>query len=99
MLYWTANLLQAEGGDSAVQPGELNPANRLRNQFNFSERGAQTTWYPLKQRGTSTDLPKIEEASSSCSQWEIYEAYAADYKQQRRQVNFSVETSEMLHMA
>ena len=80
------NPLQAEGGDAAIQIDGSSPAKRLRNQFNFSERGAQTIWYPLKQRGTCTDLPEIEEASGSCSQWEIYDAYAADQKQQRQQV-------------
>jgi len=70
-----------EGGDAA---------KRLRNQFNFSERGAQTTYFPPRERETSTDSPETAEAVGACSHWEIYDAYVADQKLQRQQARLSL---------
>ena len=80
--------LQAEPGTAETgKVGEAaDPAKRLRNQFNFSERGAQTTYFQPRERETSTDTPETVEASGTCSHWEIYDAYVADQKMQRQQV-------------
>lgn len=74
--------LQANAGTDASNNGK-----RLRNQFNFSERGIQTVFYLPRERGTNTEDPESAEAAGTCSRWEIYDAYSADQKQQRQQVN------------
>ena len=80
--------LQAEPSTAESSKGgeAADPAERLRNQFNFSERGAQTTYFQLRERETSTDTPETVEASGTCSHWEIYDAYVADQRMQRQQV-------------
>eukprot|EP00040_Diaphanoeca_grandis_P013348 m.67440 g.67440 ORF g.67440 m.67440 type:complete len:733 (-) comp23813_c0_seq2:225-2423(-) len=50
----------------------------LRNQFNFSERASQTFNATTKERGIMTVPPPRSNFSSSCTQWEIYDAYVAD---------------------
>ena len=77
--------LQLLQNDSTADTGHK--GKRLRNQFNFSERGIQTTFYPPRERGTNTELPEMAEASGTCSQWDIYDAYDADLLQQRQQVS------------
>lgn len=57
----------------------------LRNQFNFSERGAQTAAYPPRERGTSTEPLPVTTVGGSTSQWVAYDAYAADQERQRTQ--------------
>ena len=74
---------KAEGGTA---PDGAAPARQLRNQFNFSERGAQTLYYGMRARGTDTEMPPTAEMSGGCSHWEIYDAYIADQQQLRLQV-------------
>ena len=78
---------QEASNEAGAGVAEAMPQKRLRNQFNFSERGVQTAYFPPKERGTGTDLPENDESSGSCSQWEIYDAYIADQKLQRQQAN------------
>ena len=85
-VWW--NVVKAEPSTAKSGRGAeaADPAKRLRNQFNFSERGAQTTYFQPQERETSTDAPETAEASGTCSRWEIYDAYVADQKLQRQQV-------------
>lgn len=80
-LFSIHSILQGDAATDATSNGK-----RLRNQFNFSERGIQTTFYPPRERGTNTEVPEIAEASGTCSQWEIYDAYVADQLMQKQQV-------------
>lgn len=57
----------------------------LRNQFNFSERGAQTAAQPPRDRGTNTEPLPITTVGGSTSQWVVYDAYVADQDRQRAQ--------------
>ncbi len=41
-------------------------SRQLRNQFNFSERAAQTTNYPLRDRETFTEPPPTATISGAC---------------------------------
>lgn len=75
--------LQAE--DGAENEGTA-AARLLRNQFNFSERGAQTSYFAPKERSISTETPPTAETSGACSSWEIYDSYLQDQRQQRQQV-------------
>lgn len=41
-------------------------SRQLRNQFNFSERAAQTTNFPMRDTGTYTEPPPTATASGKC---------------------------------
>ncbi|KAK9827830.1 hypothetical protein WJX74_004397 [Apatococcus lobatus] len=54
----------------------------LRNQFNFSDRAAQTAVQPPRDRGTATEPPPTASTTGSCSMWQIYDAYIEDQERQ-----------------
>ncbi|KAF5835756.1 flagellar outer dynein arm intermediate chain 1 [Dunaliella salina] len=58
-------------------------SRQLRNQFNFSDRAAQTINYPLKDRETFTEPPPTRTIQGSCTQWGIYDEYIKDLERQR----------------
>mmetsp|Transcript_22365 Transcript_22365/g.26943 ORF Transcript_22365/g.26943 Transcript_22365/m.26943 type:complete len:668 (+) Transcript_22365:178-2181(+) len=68
--------------DAVANPDE---SKALRNQFNFSERAAQTQNNPARDRSTSTEPPPTASFNASCTQWEIYDAYMEDMERQRQQ--------------
>lgn len=53
-------------GDEDDAPDD---SRQLRNQFNFSERAAQTLNFPLRDRDTFTEPPPTATVSGSCTQW------------------------------
>lgn len=61
-------------------------AKGLRNQFNFSERGAQTMLFMPKHRALQVDTPPVADASGECSAWGVYDTYMQDQAQQHHQV-------------
>jgi len=50
-----------------------------RNQFNFSERAAQMYSAGHKSRVVSTVPPETADAGGSMTQWQLYDAYVAEY--------------------
>jgi len=52
--------------------------NPLRNQFNFSERAAQTKNSVLRERGWTTEPPACTPFAATVTQWEIYDQYQKD---------------------
>mmetsp|Transcript_48962 Transcript_48962/g.116426 ORF Transcript_48962/g.116426 Transcript_48962/m.116426 type:complete len:664 (-) Transcript_48962:112-2103(-) len=68
--------------------------NPLRNQFNFSERAAQTKNPVLRDRGWSTEPPPTSSFCETVTQWEIFDQYQREIeaskekedKQKTRQV-------------
>jgi len=52
--------------------------NPLRNQFNFSERAAQTKNPLLRERGWTTEPPPTTGFRDTVTQWAIYDQYMAD---------------------
>ena len=59
-----AELDEAANDKSGGEEGEgPDDSKQLRNQFNFSERAAQTTNYPLRDRETYTEPPPTETVS------------------------------------
>ncbi|GAX72654.1 hypothetical protein CEUSTIGMA_g110.t1 [Chlamydomonas eustigma] len=71
-------------GDKNMDESEApDDSKQLRNQFNFSERAAQTTNYPLRDRETYTEPPPTATVSGSCTQWEIYDEYIKDLERQK----------------
>ena len=55
----------------------------LKNQFNYCERASQTFNNPLRDRTAMTEPPPIITFSSTATQWEIYDAYAEELRQQQ----------------
>lgn len=69
----------AAAGATPLAPSTPPPTeHRLLNQFLFNDRVAQTSYDQRREKGTITEPPGITNASGSCSQWEIYDAYMAD---------------------
>ncbi|KAK9796666.1 hypothetical protein WJX73_002635 [Symbiochloris irregularis] len=72
---------EAAVGTSAEEGADPNTV--LRNQFNFSERGAQTASHPPRERGTNTEAPPVVSVGGSTSHWVAYDAYLADQERQK----------------
>jgi dynein intermediate chain 1 len=51
-----------------------------KNQFNYSERAAQTFNNVLKSRGVATEPPPVVQFTATVTQWDIFDAYMTDYK-------------------
>lgn len=58
-----------------------------RNQFNYTERAAQTFVPQTKTRVISTEPPHTTQASGSMSQWSIYDAYMAEFERLQAAAN------------
>ncbi|KAJ3325316.1 cytoplasmic dynein with WD40 domain [Boothiomyces sp. JEL0866] len=50
----------------------------VRNQFNYSERAAQTVNNPFRERSTNTEPPPQRPFSATVNQWSIYDDYMED---------------------
>ena len=59
------------------------PKKALRNQFNFSERAAQTANNPYRQRQVQTVEPPRLDVCLTANQWTIYDAYQKDLARQQ----------------
>lgn len=57
---------------------ETHTVDNDKNQFNYSERAAQTFNYPLRERGMCTEPPPVSHFSSAVTQWEIYDCYMGE---------------------
>ncbi|KAI8853975.1 WD40-repeat-containing domain protein [Chytridium lagenaria] len=62
------------------QEDEKRPKGPLRNQFNFSERAAQSTNNPYRERSTNTEPPPQKVFSYTVNQWSIFDAYLEDFQ-------------------
>ena len=71
--------LDDEGASATVS------AKQLRNQFNFTDRGAMTTHGLQRTHSTMTEAPPTATASGSCTCWEIFDAFIDDQERQRQQ--------------
>lgn len=63
--------------DEYVQ--DEDPFEIRKNQFNYSERAAQTFNSPLRERHISTKLPAVVSFTGGVSQWDIYDNYMQKY--------------------
>ena len=66
-----------ENGEELVDADDNEESGK--NQFNYSERAAQTFNNPLRERGVSTEPPPVVDFGATLTQWEIYDFYMADY--------------------
>ena len=67
----------------ARESGAADGGPKIQNQFNYSERAAQTLNHPPRDRETMTDPPPRLNFNGSVSQWEIHDAYVEDIKRQQ----------------
>jgi dynein intermediate chain 1 len=51
----------------------------MRNKFNYNAREAQTANLVTRERGVSTEPPPSDTIRGEVTQWEIFDAYMADY--------------------
>lgn len=68
----------AEAGDDFDLGVDVQETGK--NQFNFSERAAQTFNNALRKRGVATSPPPVATYSALVSQWDIYDSYMTDYQ-------------------
>jgi len=68
--------------ENGKEGGEDDLFENRKNQFNYSERAAQTFNNPLRERYVSTKPPAVVNFSGTVSQWDIYDRYMGDYAMQ-----------------
>merc|ERR1711991_892339 len=78
--------LRKEAQQEAIEAGEDVSGDDApktgKNQFNYSERAAQTFNNTLRSRGVATEPPPAVQFFATVTQWEIYDSYMTDYKKQ-----------------
>lgn len=76
--------LRREAAAEAAEAGEedimADAPKTGKNQFNYSERAAQTFNNPVRNRSVSTEPPPIGNFKATATQWDIYDAYMQDMK-------------------
>eukprot|EP00931_Biecheleriopsis_adriatica_P115177 TRINITY_DN909_c0_g1_i3.p1 TRINITY_DN909_c0_g1~~TRINITY_DN909_c0_g1_i3.p1 ORF type:complete len:689 (+),score=169.86 TRINITY_DN909_c0_g1_i3:48-2069(+) len=70
-----------EDFDPPENEKEMPVKNPLRNQFNFSERAAQTRNPILRERAWTTEPPPTTGYAGSVTQWEIFDLYMAEIEE------------------
>jgi len=79
-----ADRLRKEAAQEAAEAGEedieADAPKAGKNQFNYSERAAQTFNNNMRHRGVATEPPPVISFSATVTQWDIYDAYMADLK-------------------
>eukprot|EP00633_Aureoumbra_lagunensis_P008834 CAMPEP_0197315264 /NCGR_PEP_ID=MMETSP0891-20130614/37417_1 /TAXON_ID=44058 ORGANISM="Aureoumbra lagunensis, Strain CCMP1510" /NCGR_SAMPLE_ID=MMETSP0891 /ASSEMBLY_ACC=CAM_ASM_000534 /LENGTH=561 /DNA_ID=CAMNT_0042804125 /DNA_START=324 /DNA_END=2009 /DNA_ORIENTATION=- len=76
-----------ENGDNG-EDGADNLFENRKNQFNYSERAAQTFNNGYRERCIATQPPAVINFSSTVSQWEIFDKYMHDYATQINEQDF-----------
>eukprot|EP00636_Phaeomonas_parva_P014783 CAMPEP_0118873914 /NCGR_PEP_ID=MMETSP1163-20130328/15537_1 /TAXON_ID=124430 /ORGANISM="Phaeomonas parva, Strain CCMP2877" /LENGTH=680 /DNA_ID=CAMNT_0006809237 /DNA_START=42 /DNA_END=2084 /DNA_ORIENTATION=+ len=66
----------ADAGDDDI---DIDAQETGKNQFNYSERAAQTFNNPLRTRGVATEPPPVASFAAMCTQWDIYDSYMTDF--------------------
>ncbi|CCI39960.1 unnamed protein product [Albugo candida] len=56
-----------------------------KNQFNYSERAAQTYTNPLRNRSVETEPPSVINLTGTLTQWEIYDTFMDAFQNQQRE--------------
>lgn len=76
--------LKKEAAQEALEAGEedieAEAPKTGKNQFNYSERAAQTFNNILRSRGVATEPPPVVQFYATVTQWDIYDAYMQDFK-------------------
>jgi dynein intermediate chain 1 len=81
--------LRKEAQQEAAEAGEEDTGDDApktgKNQFNYSERAAQTFNSTMRSRGVATEPPPVVQFFATATQWEIFDSYMTDYKKQLQQ--------------
>lgn len=81
--------LKKEAAQEALEAGEedieAEAPKTGKNQFNYSERAAQTFNNVLRSRGVATEPPPVVQFAATVTQWDIYDAYMQDLKNQMQE--------------
>lgn len=86
-------LAQQEAADAGDDGMEVEASEGGKNQFNYSERAAQTFNNPMRERGVATEPPPVMVFSSTVTQWEIYDSYMDSFEQSLREAELQQKTS------
>ena len=86
-----ARKLKQAGGDGMGAMDTVVEAGK--NQFNYSERAAQTFNAPMRERGVSTEPPPMKVVGENVTQWNIYDTYMDMYQNQLREQAASKQNS------
>lgn len=85
--------LKKEAAQEAHEAGEedieAEAPKTGKNQFNYSERAAQTFNNQLRSRGVATEPPPVVQFFATVTQWDIYDAYMQDLKNQMQEEEMS----------
>jgi dynein intermediate chain 1, axonemal len=80
--------LKKEAAQEAKEAGEedieADAPKTGKNQFNYSERAAQTFNNVLRSRGVATEPPPVVSFSYTVTQWDIADSYMAELKRQQQ---------------
>lgn len=68
--------------EAGEEPDEDAGNESGKNQFNYSERAAQTFNNPMRERGVVTEPPPMLSFKNTVAQWEIYDSYMGEYSAQ-----------------
>ena len=71
-----------EALDTGEEDIDADAAKTGKNQFNYSERAAQTFNNSLKSRGVATEPPPAVQFFATVTQWDIYDTYIQDLRKQ-----------------
>lgn len=55
----------------------------MRNKFNYNQREAQTENIIIRERGVSTEPPPSDTIRGQITQWEIFDAYMAEFEKEK----------------
>lgn len=72
-----------EALDAGEEDIEAEVPHTGKNQFNYSERAAQTFNNSLRSRGVATQPPPVVQFFATVTQWDIYDTYMQDLKNQQ----------------
>lgn len=71
-----------EAKDAGEEDMDADAPKTGKNQFNYSERAAQTFNNTLRSRGVATEPPPVVQFFATVTQWEIFDSYMTDYRKQ-----------------
>jgi dynein intermediate chain 1 len=75
-----ARQMEAQEQGKTLTQAELEEDDTQRNQFNFTERAAQTYNPTTKTRTISTTPPETTNGSGIMTQWALYDAYVIEFE-------------------
>ncbi len=82
---WLQEELEKRRGsanDDSAEDAGLEAAHNIevaKNQFNYSDRAAQTFNNPYKMRSVATKPPELRTVSDTCTSWKVYDHYVAKF--------------------